>query len=313
MKNNYEINMQEYDQETANTCRRGISFDPERFGANQYKQELNFLNVFKDELFRYIKNENEIPFYTKTMDYFTSKYLKEINISNQKQSRILSPMITWPANFKPTTKANNSYEKQVKLILELPDKTKTYYLKNLKKLRTQNAGGEAEEKKALVLKLQKQLELYKLINKTCRSTKTTIQEKINIIKQAHNISEALEKWLIETLNKDYTKKTIFASYQLTSINSKIKRLQAFVNKEDTIQAKIKKDGTATKEIATYRTWKVIQDLETQRINILFEEKPEQETINNLKQHGFRWSYKFNVWTRKLTNNALYTLKLMLNN
>jgi len=311
MINNYIINMQDYNQELASTCRRGISFDPERFGANQYKQELNFLNVFKDELFLYIKNINEIPFYTETMDYFISKYLKEINISNQKQSRCVSSMIAWPANFKPTTKANNSYEKQTEIILALPDKTKAYFLKHLKKLRTENAGWEKAQKQAQKIELEKTLELYKFINKTCRSTKTTIQEKINIIKEYHTINEAVEKEIVEMLEKDY--KTIFAWYQLTSINSKIKRLRDFITKQDTIQAKIKKDGTSTKEVATYRTWKVIQDLETQRINILFEEKPEQETINNLKQYGFKWSYKFNVWTRKLTNNAVYTLKLMLQN
>ena len=55
----------------------------------------------------------------------------------------------------------------------------------------------------------------------------------------------------------------------------------------------------------------MQDLESQRINIIHEEKPSSETIAKIKSYGFKWSWKVQVWTRQLNNNTLYNVKRML--
>jgi hypothetical protein len=45
-----------------------------------------------------------------------------------------------------------------------------------------------------------------------------------------------------------------------------------------------------------------------RINIAFGAKPEVEARDILKSNGFRWSPKAQVWTRKLTDNAVYAVE-----
>ena len=41
-----------------------------------------------------------------------------------------------------------------------------------------------------------------------------------------------------------------------------------------------------------------------RIQLIFDEKPEEETRAILKKHGFRWSARFGAWQRQLTENAV---------
>lgn len=45
-----------------------------------------------------------------------------------------------------------------------------------------------------------------------------------------------------------------------------------------------------------------------RLYILFDAKPEADARDILKRNGFRWSPRNQVWQRKLTDNARYTLK-----
>lgn len=42
-----------------------------------------------------------------------------------------------------------------------------------------------------------------------------------------------------------------------------------------------------------------------RLQIFFEEKPDEETRSDLKHNGFKWSPKANAWQRQLTENAYY--------
>lgn len=45
-----------------------------------------------------------------------------------------------------------------------------------------------------------------------------------------------------------------------------------------------------------------------RLQVLFDDKPDAELRADLKSHGFRWSPKENAWQRQLTNNALFSAK-----
>jgi len=44
-------------------------------------------------------------------------------------------------------------------------------------------------------------------------------------------------------------------------------------------------------------------LEADRLQILFDEKPDEETRAALKSNGFRWSPRYSAWQRQLTPNA----------
>lgn len=48
---------------------------------------------------------------------------------------------------------------------------------------------------------------------------------------------------------------------------------------------------------------IVHNLEADRLQILFDEKPDEETRAALKQNGFRWSPRYSAWQRQLTPNA----------
>ena len=48
---------------------------------------------------------------------------------------------------------------------------------------------------------------------------------------------------------------------------------------------------------------IFRNLEADRLQILFDEKPDEETRATLKQNGFRWSPRYGAWQRQLTPNA----------
>lgn len=81
--------------------------------------------------------------------------------------------------------------------------------------------------------------------------------------------------------------------------------------------KLKKEKEmGSKETDVYDTennklFKVVENTEIMRLQLLFEEKPSEEIRNILKQNGFRWSPKNSVWQRQLTENARYSLKRIL--
>lgn len=51
--------------------------------------------------------------------------------------------------------------------------------------------------------------------------------------------------------------------------------------------------------------RVEANTDANRLQILFDEKPDEETREALKSNGFRWSPKAEAWQRQLTDNAYY--------
>lgn len=45
-----------------------------------------------------------------------------------------------------------------------------------------------------------------------------------------------------------------------------------------------------------------------RLQIIFDDKPDDDLRQELKQYGFRWAPSVGAWQRQLTKNALYAAK-----
>lgn len=78
------------------------------------------------------------------------------------------------------------------------------------------------------------------------------------------------------------------------------------------QVKTEKQGIAKDVDFSNEFFKVIQNEEINRVQLLFDSKPSDEERTILKKNGFKWSPKNSVWQRQLTNNALYSIKLVIN-
>ena len=88
-------------------------------------------------------------------------------------------------------------------------------------------------------------------------------------------------------------------YELTSLRGKIKRVEARIAELDkrAQQAEQPADNTA------FPGGEIVRNLEADRLQIIFDEKPDEEMRAKLKSNGFRWSPRYGAWQRQLTQNA----------
>lgn len=88
-------------------------------------------------------------------------------------------------------------------------------------------------------------------------------------------------------------------YELTSLRGKIKRVQARLDELGKRTEQAEQPAESTK----FSGGEIVRNLEADRLQILFDEKPDEETRAALKQNGFRWSPRYSAWQRQLTPNA----------
>lgn len=101
--------------------------------------------------------------------------------------------------------------------------------------------------------------------------------------------------------------TPFPDFELASLRGKIKRAQENLSKLDSLEHH-KDDAANTLE---FDGGKIFLNMEANRLQILFDEIPSEETRAELKSHGFKWSRKNEAWQRQLTRNAIYDAKHIL--
>ncbi len=99
---------------------------------------------------------------------------------------------------------------------------------------------------------------------------------------------------------DYIGRVGYPSYLLTNNNANIhrveerlERLKALKNKESTEQE--------------YKTFKVAENTESMRYQIIFKGKPDLDVRALLKSNGFKWAPSQGAWQRQITSNGKWAL------
>lgn len=96
-------------------------------------------------------------------------------------------------------------------------------------------------------------------------------------------------------------------YELTSLRGKIKRVQARIDELD----KRAEQQNAPTENTKFDGGEIVRNLEADRLQIFFDEKPDDELRAALKANGFRWAPSQGAWQRQLTDNAIRAAKRLL--
>ena len=108
------------------------------------------------------------------------------------------------------------------------------------------------------------------------------------------------------------KKDVYPGYVLSNLGGNIK------NVKDRI-TRLERQALAIKEVEETGEFKgckfdggeVVENLVFNRLQILFDEKPNEEMRTKLKLRGFRWSPKAGAWQRLLNGNARYAARSVL--
>ena len=104
---------------------------------------------------------------------------------------------------------------------------------------------------------------------------------------------------------DFCGRIGYPSYQLTNNNANIHRVEERLKRLKAVKEK----GSSEQE---YETFKVVENTEAMRYQIIFDGKPDAEVRTLLKSNGFKWAPSQGAWQRQITTNGKYALDSVVN-
>ncbi len=102
----------------------------------------------------------------------------------------------------------------------------------------------------------------------------------------------------ELAKPDFCGRVGFADYQMTNNNSNIHRMKERLSR-------LEKLSTQTTTQVKHGDITIIRNVDENRLQIVFPDKPDDEIRKQLKSRGFRWSPTSGVWQRQLSNTAIW--------
>ena len=224
------------------------------------------------------------------VDVYARKLAENMNQRFVIEARVPSVFITGGSNFPNDKKA----KQQEAIGQKMKEKEEIEGL--LDKIRSTGKGGISaddpnaiEKLEAKLAALQKSQETMKAVNAYYRKHKT--------LDGCPDLKPEQMERLKENLSQSIYDKP-FPSYSLSNNNAEIRRLKQRI------------ESLKHHQEIDYPGWefeggKVVANKEANRLQVLFDEKPDADIRSELKSSGFRWSPKENAWQRQLNQNAYY--------
>lgn len=286
----YKVNLEEL-WKCACDAFYSTSFSPEERGAY-------YIRTYEEELNADIEKMPE-----EERERYISKYKEWVQILFNKHSRIMSTMITGPARFptRRNEKMNNYYENAV-------SEFRAWREKVLKAIARRVEDAKPEEQKAD--------EEWTRLKRSIYSSASTIKGINDGTERGYNkalfVSSIYGK--VETYAKrgDVTivEKAIAYVRELNKQSSIITERHKFFKLAEMAKAVCEAQEVRSNKEDTeilFDGGRVIRNYSEDRVQIVFDTKPQPDVISNLKHNGFRWSPRFSAWQRQLTNNAYYAV------
>lgn len=188
-------------------------------------------------------------------------------------------------------KSHNKMDQSIKL-----GKKAKYYEERARAARNNNSisSDDPEALKKLKIKLDrliKNQEFMKAINKICRSKKLSDHQKADKLKATFELSNESINTL---LNPAYSyEKKGFQSYQLTNNNGRIKQVRERIKRLEQLE-QMKNQSFKIGEV------EIEVNVDDNRVEIYFPDKPEQDFRKKIGSTGFRWSRKKKAWQKQIS-------------
>lgn len=246
------------------------------------------------------QKEEVIAFYHPRIDALVDQYARRLakwcNDNNRNDASCPSILVAGPANF-PVRKKEKQLDRSDQLMKEWRD------IENiLNRIRTVGTGAvdltATQAREVLTAKLQavkaehtkgKAMNAYYRKNGTMREYDGLTDE------EATRMDAAIE-------NAVSWAKMPCPGFTLTSLRNKAHRLEARLAELDKLEAAV---AAHAEDKIFFDGGCIIHNAEQNRLQIVFDNTPEEATRAELKSHGFRWSPRNQAWQRQLTHNAEY--------
>lgn len=240
---------------------------------------------------------------TEALERYQALYEKYFLAWIAAKSRCMSSFVTGPANF-PVEKANRANERERAACLRLSEVTN-------------------KAKKAIIksfqpaVTLDSELENLKIRLSAAIDWQESMKQANKIIRAANGTDCTADLMALYGMNAElaadiqkpnYCGNRGFQSFSLSNNLAETKRLAQRVKD---LETKVKNRNQGLKKELICSGFKVIENAELDRIMFYFEGKPAAEVITLMKKNAFKWSPKNGAWQRKITGNAQWATKRLV--
>lgn len=292
----------EIDENTARRAHEMMSFSDYHPGSatKEYRAAVDKAAALVDR-----RKATTSPYYHDKLDSLLDRYARRLaqwtNDYNRNGASCPSVLVCGPANF-PTKKKARQNAREESLWAEYNEiEAILDKIKGIGSGPVDLADPHAREILTDQLqRLQKQLETGKEMNKWYRKHKTLRGFPGMSEEAAARNDAAIEK-------APAFAQCPMPSFELSSLRGKIKRVQARLAELDKLQQMQENPS----ENEQHDGFQIVRNAEQNRLQLIFDGKPDEETRAALKANGFRWSPRNQAWQRQLTSNAKRAAKKIL--
>ena len=226
------------------------------------------------------------------VDTYARKLAENMNSSFSIEARVPSILIAGGSNFPVRKKEKQNAARD----RNMEDWNEIQGL--LDKIRSTGMGGISADDPQAIQKLEAKLEKLQAAQDTMKAV-NAYYRKHKTLDGCPNLSaERIEAMKADMSSQWHIDDKPYPSWALSNNSAEIRRIKGRIaeltRKQETAYAGWEFDGGT-----------VEMNREDNRLQIFFEEKPDEQTREALKENGFRWSPKAGAWQRQLNDNAIY--------
>ena len=279
-------------------------------GAARRAKEMNSYSDYKPgsataEYRHYVDNAFEIaqaqkkrvdPMYHEKIDSLLDTYARKLaanmNHSFAIDARVPSILIAGGSNFPVRQKEKQNAARDSNM-------QEWQYIQGLlDKIRSTGMGGIRQDDPQAIPKLEKKLAGLEKAQETMKAVNAYYRKHGTLDGCPHLSPENLEKLKAAMVSGWHYEKKPFQSWELSNNSAEIRRIRQRI------------DSLTRAKETVYVGWEfegghVEANREQSRLQVFFDGKPDADTRQQLKEHGFRWAPSVGAWQRLLNENAYY--------
>ena len=279
-------------------------------GAARRAKEMSSYSDYKPgsataEYRHYVDNAFEIaqaqkkrvdPMYHEKIDSLLDTYARKLaanmNHSFAIDARVPSILIAGGSNFPVRQKEKQNAARDSNM-------QEWQYIQGLlDKIRSTGMGGIRQDDPQAIPKLEKKLAGLEKAQETMKAVNAYYRKHGTLDGCPHLSPENLEKLKAAMVSGWHYEKKPFQSWELSNNNAEIRRIRQRI------------DSLTRARETVYVGWEfeggyVEANREQSRLQVFFEDKPDADARQQLKEHGFRWAPSVGAWQRLLNGNAYY--------
>lgn len=290
------------DRETARRAFYNTSHSPERRGDRVIEDYTAEMRSLAEYIEGYAQDDRQKAIMQEVFDGLRARYREKARAWLAAQSRCISSMITGGSNFpvRRAEKANNSEHNRAQEWLEFSRNMRGYAGKALDRVFTteEKQADAIEAMAAQLAEAQARQEFMKTANALHRKKDMAGLE--SLFREKYGAAGGHPRMFHEFLKPNYMNRIGFERFELSNNLANIKRMQGRLAE---LQNKAAMAAQTPQEGQKLHGLEIIRNHAEDRLQLVFDGKPNEAVRGLLKSHGFKWSPRFSAWQRQLTANA----------